>query len=250
MGPVKRPHPAVERPSSQGFATTRWSLVLLAGEGGAPARQALESLCRTYWYPLYAYLRRRGHSAEDGADLTQGFFARFLEKNYLQAVRPERGRFRSYLLAALKHFLENERKGREALKRGGGRPLLGLELAGAESRYRFEPSHDLTPERVFERRWALTLLDQVVGRLREEFARAGKPALFDRLKFSLTGEAAPMPYRDLAAQLALSEGALKVAIHRLRRRYRELLREEIGHTVADPAEIEDEIRHLFDAVAH
>jgi len=231
------------------FATTHWSLVLAAGETTAPAAQdALAELCGTYWYPLYAYVRRWGYSADDAQDLTQEFFARVLEKHYLRQADPARGRFRSFLLASLKHFLANERDRARAQKRGGGAAPLPFEFETAEGRYTREPPDDETPDRIFERRWALALLERVLGRLRDENYEAGKTVLFDRVRDLLTEGRAEVPYVEIAASLGMSEGALKVAVHRLRRRYGELLRETIGETVADPAEIDDEIRYLFTAL--
>jgi RNA polymerase sigma-70 factor (ECF subfamily) len=193
-------------------------------------------------------VRRRGHGADEAQDFTQAFFARLLEKNDLAAADPGRGRFRSFLLTSLKHFLANEWDRNRAQKRGGGRAVLSIDFGTAEERYRAEPAHDLTPEKIFERRWALVLLENVLARLHDESAHAGKADSFDRLKGFLTGEQSAVTYGQLAAELNLSEGALKVAIHRLRRRYRELLRAEIEETVADPDEIDQEIRDLFSAL--
>jgi RNA polymerase sigma factor (sigma-70 family) len=241
-----------QEPSSSGsrqFATTRWSLVLAAGQRSSPqSSAALATLCENYWYPLYAYVRRRGHEADEAQDFTQAYFARLLEKNDLAAADPGRGRFRSFLLASLKHFLANEWDRARAEKRGGGRSVLSIDFGTAEERYRAEPSHDLTPERIFERRWALVLLENVLARLHDESAQAGKADSFDRLKGFLTGEQSAVTYGQLAAELNMSEGALKVAVHRLRRRYRELLRAEIEETVADAEEIDQEIRDLFSAL--
>jgi RNA polymerase sigma-70 factor (ECF subfamily) len=224
-------------------------MVLAAGKGASPdADAALASLCQTYWYPLYAFVRRSGHQPADAQDLTQAFFARLLEKHYLRAADPERGRFRSFLLASVKHFLSKERDRAKAHKRGGGRKVLPLDFEAGESRYCLEPAHELTAEKIFERRWALTLLDQVFARLRDEFDQAGKRNEFDHLKVYLTGEAGAPTYREVAAELAMTEGAVKVAVHRLRRRYRELVREEIGHTVAGPDEVAEELRRLFAAL--
>ena len=243
---------AKDEPSSGGaggFATTRWSVVLAAGKGASPdADTALASLCQRYWYPLYAFVRRSGHQPADAQDLTQEFFARLLEKHYLRAADPERGRFRSFLLASCKHFLSKERDRAKAQKRGGGRKVLPLDFEAGERRYSLEPTHEATAEKVYERRWALTLLDQVFARLRNEFDRAGKRNEFDRLKVYLTGEAAALSYREAAAELGTTEGAVKVAVHRLRRRYRELVREEIGHTVAGPDDVAEELRRLFAAL--
>jgi RNA polymerase sigma-70 factor (ECF subfamily) len=231
------------------FATTHWSLVVAAGQGDSPeAKAALATLCEIYWYPLYAYVRRHGHGPDEAQDLTQEFFARLLEKDYLQDADRQRGKFRSFLLTAFKHFLSKERDRANALKRGGGRPTLSLDLQAGEQRYRREPADHVTPETIYERRWALTLLDQVIARLRQEFAAAGKGPFFERLKVFLTGEKGPEPYARLAADLDMTEGALKVAIHRMRRRYRELLHAEIGQTVDTPAEVEEELRHLFEAI--
>ena len=196
----------------------------------------------------YAFVRRQGHSADQAQDLTQEFFARLLEKHYLRAADPERGRFRSFLLASCKHFLSKERDRAKAQKRGGGRKVLPLDFEAGERRYSLEPTHEATAEKVYERRWALTLLDQVFARLRNEFDRAGKRNEFDRLKVYLTGEAAALSYREAAAELGTTEGAVKVAVHRLRRRYRELVREEIGHTVAGPDDVAEELRRLFAAL--
>jgi len=239
-----------QRSSAARFATTHWSIVRAAGQGASSeSRKALATLCRTYWYPLYAYLRRQGHGAEDAQDLTQSFFVGFLEKNYFQVVTPEKGKFRSYLLGALKHFVSNERDRARAVKRGGGRAVISLDFQTAESRYGFEPSHELTAEKTFERCWALTVLDQVLGRLQEEFTGADKEELFERLKVFLTAKKGAVSYKEVARELDMSEGAVKVAVHRLRRRYRKLLKEEIAQTVSDPEEAEDEIRYLLAAIS-
>jgi RNA polymerase sigma-70 factor (ECF subfamily) len=233
--------------SAARFASTRWSLVLAAGERASPdAHEALEVLCRTYWYPLYAFARRLGYSAADAQDLTQAFFTRLLEKDYLQEADRQRGKFRSFLLACFQHFVSKERQRARAQKRGGGRTALPLDFETAESRYNLEPSHDRTAERIYERRWALTLLDQALARLRQEFVDAGKDKVFAQLKGFLTGEA--VPYRQVGAELDMTEGAVKVAVHRLRRRFRELLLAEVGQTVARPDDVDDELRHLFTAV--
>ncbi|MEW6360435.1 MAG: sigma-70 family RNA polymerase sigma factor [Planctomycetota bacterium] len=231
------------------FATTRWSIVLAAGGESTPrAREALATLCQGYWFPLYAYVRRQGRNADEAQDLTQEFFARFLEKNYFRTLDPKKGKFRAYLLASMKHFLANEWDRVHAQKRGGGRAPIPLDFDAAEGRYALEPTHDLTAERIFERRWALTLLEQVLARLRQDFAEAGKEGLFNRLKEFLAADKKTIPYRQVAEELGMTEGAVKVAIHRLRKRYRERLRMEIAQTVADPSEIEDEIRFLFTAI--
>jgi RNA polymerase sigma-70 factor (ECF subfamily) len=242
--PLHRPGPAA-RP----FATTRWSLVAAAGQGQSPeAQQALASLCQIYWYPLYAYARRRLPSAHDAQDLTQSFFAELLEKGYLQAADPRRGKFRSFLLTAFKHFLSRQRERANAQKRGGGRLPLSLDFQAGERRYHLEPVDHATPETVYERRWALALLEQALARLRQETADAGKERLFESLKGALAGEGPHESYARIAEGLGLSEQAVKVAVHRLRRRYQELLRDEIAQTVASPEEIDDELRDLFAAV--
>jgi RNA polymerase sigma factor (sigma-70 family) len=226
------------------FATTRWSLVAAAKDPAA--RQALAELCGLYWYPVYAFVRRQGNSADDAGDLTQEFFARLIERAGIAAADPAKGRFRSYLLGACRHFLANERDRAATKKRGGDRIVESLNLTDAERRYAAEPADDHTPEQIFERRWALTLLDAVLTGLRAEYATAGQEMLFDRLKSSLTGDATP--YADLAAELGITEGAVKVAAHRLRRRYRDRLRAAIAETVASPDDVEEEIRDLFAAL--
>ena len=228
------------------FATTHWSLVLAArGRPSPDARAALADLCRVYWYPLYAFVRRSGHDATTAEDLTQEFFARLLEKGWLGQADRTKGRFRSFLLAACKHFLTNERDRARALKRGGGKPPLPIDFGGADERYAREPADELTPERLFERRWALALLDQVLVDLRAEYAAAGRGALFDRLKAHLGGAADSAPYESVAVELGMTAGAVKVAAHRLRQRYRDRLRDAIARTLNDPAAVDDEIRHLF-----
>lgn len=233
------------------FVETHWSLVLTAGRGGDSTRgaDALAALCQTYWYPLYAYVRRQGRAPHDAQDLTQEFFVRLLAKNWLADVNRERGRFRSFLLASLKHFLANEWDKSQALKRGGGHNFISLDAESAESRYALEPPDHLTADKLYDRRWALTLLDATLVRLRDEFACDGKARLFDELKFTLTGERGAAPYADIAAKLGTSEGAVKVAAHRLRQRYRELLRAEIAATVGTAAEVDEELRHLFAALS-
>jgi RNA polymerase sigma-70 factor (ECF subfamily) len=232
------------------FATTRWSLVLAAGAdvSSAGAHEALATLCETYWFPLYAFLRSRGYDAEHAQDLTQAFFARLLEKHSISQADPARGRFRSFLLASLKHFAANEHDRATAKKRGGATPILSLEVEGAEGRFQMEPPTDETPERVFDRRWALTLLDRVMSRLETEANHGGRPAQFESLKGYLTGEQPQLSHAATAARLGISEGAVKVAVHRLRRQFRDLVRDEIAQTVTSPEEIEDEIRHLWSAV--
>ena len=225
------------------FPTTRWTLVIAAADPERKdARSALVSLCEGYWYPLYAYIRRRGYPADQAQDLTQEFFIRLLEGRYLDRADPEKGRFRYFILTSLKFFVADEEDRQRAQKRGGG-AVVSLELSSGEDRYQREPAHDETPERIFERRWALSVLDRVVEKLRNEFVHHGRPEHFERLKVFLLGQA-DAPYAALAREMNTSEGALKVAIHRLRKRYRELLRQEIADTVADPAEVESELRFL------
>lgn len=233
-------------PRAGQFLTTHWSVVLAAADTSSPqAPQALATLCQAYWYPLYAFVRRQGHSPHDAQDLTQAFFARLLEKGYLKDVDRQRGRFRSFLLASLKHFLANQWDRARALKRGGGQQVISLDERDAESRYALEPKDEQSADRLYERRWALLLLERVLGRLKQEFVSAGKAGLFEALKGVLSAGSGALPYAEVAARLGTSEAAVKVAVHRLRRRYRELLRAEIAQTVASPAEVEDEIRYLF-----
>lgn len=225
-------------------------MVLAAGRGDSTrARAALEKLCLSYWYPLYAFVRRLGRTAHDAEDLVQSFFAVCLEKNYLGAAEQSKGRFRSFLLIALKHFLANEWERSRTLKRGGGHAHISLDGLAAEQRYALEPVDCSSADKLFERRWALTLLEQVVNRLRDEQAAGGKLEQFERLKECITSAGRGTPYAQLAGQLGTSEGAVKVAVHRLRQRYRELLEEEIAHTVASPEEIEEERRHLLAALS-
>lgn len=234
-------------PGPSQFPTTRWSLVVAAGDPRRQdARSALVSLCENYWYPLYAYVRRRGYPAERSQDLTQEFFVRVLEGRYLDRADPEKGRFRSFLLTSLKFFVADDEDRHRALKRGGG-AVLPFEFSSGEDRYQREPAHDETPERIFERRWALSVLDGVVDKLRDEFVQHGRPEHFERLKIFLLGHS-DAPYAVLAREMKISEGALKVAIHRLRKRYRELFRQEIADTVADPADVESELRYLAAAL--
>jgi RNA polymerase sigma factor (sigma-70 family) len=230
-------------PRGSRFPTTRWTLVLAAGDPQRKeARSALVFLCENYWYPLYAYLRRRGYPPDQAQDLTQEFFTRVLEGRYLDRADPEKGCFRAFLLTSLKFFVADEADRNRARKRGG-RALVPLELSSGEERYQREPAHDETPERIFERRWALAVLDRVLERLRKEFVQHGRAEHFERLKVFLLGQS-EAPYAALAREMNTSEGALKVAIHRLRKRYRELFRQEIADTVADRAEVESELRHL------
>ena len=236
--------------SPRTFATTHWSVVLSAGQGpSTESDAALERLCRTYWWPLYAFVRRRGHEPPDAQDLTQEFFARLLAKDFLRAVDRNKGKFRSFLLAALEHFLANEWRRARAQKRGGGGTIISLDDDSTENRYRQLQSSALPPERVFEQQWAMTLLDQAVSRLREEFVSAGKGALFSDIKNFLTGDKPAGGYAELAVKLQTSEAALKMAVSRMRQRYRELLREEIAMTVNGPEEVDEELRALFAALS-
>lgn len=228
------------------FATTQWNVVLAARDGtDSQARHALESLCDAYWYPLYGFIRRRGHSAEEARDLTQSFFADLLSRDFLAAIDRSKGRFRSFLLASLEHFLSHERDRQHALKKGGGVQPLSLDAAAAEDRYRREPLDDATPEVLFERRWGLTVMERAMDRLRAESIE--QPERFETLRGCLTGTE-PARYRDIAQALGMSETAVKASVHRLRQRYGRLLREEIANTVADPAEVDDEVRHLLAVV--
>ncbi|HEY3856717.1 MAG TPA: sigma-70 family RNA polymerase sigma factor [Verrucomicrobiae bacterium] len=232
------------------FVTTRWTVVVAAGHSSTPSADvALEELCGTYWFPLYAYVRRQGYSREDAEDLTQSFFARFLQKNYLEKLSAEHGRFRAFLIASLKHFLANEWDRSNRLKRGGGIANLSLDWQDADARYHIDPADDLSPDKIFDRAWAVTLLERVISRLRDENAVEGKVVAFDRLKPFLTVGKNEIPYAKAAVELCMTEGAIRVAVHRLRRRYRELLRDEIGQTLSDPAQVDEEIRTLFSAFA-
>ncbi len=233
-----------------GFAPTRWTVVLQAGQGdSAPARGALAQLCQSYWYPLYAFVRRKGYSPPDAEDLTQAFFAHLLEDRVIATADQEKGRFRSFLLTRLDHFLADEWDRVKAQKRGGGQQAIPLEGGEAETRYRIEPVDLRSPDKLFEYRWAMTLLERVFERLHQEYVGEGKAALFDELRGCLAQVRAAVPYAEVGARLGLSEGALRVAVHRLRRRYRTLLRVEIADTVSGPGEVEEELRHLFRVLA-
>jgi RNA polymerase sigma-70 factor (ECF subfamily) len=223
--------------------------VVAAGDPDAPgAREALADLCGAYWYPLYAYVRRRGHAPEQAQDLTQDFFAYVLERDLLAKADPDRGRFRSFLRAVCTHYLADQRDRQNARKRGGGRPVLPIDTLDAEGRYAREPAHDLTAERIFDRTWALTLLGRVFDQLRREYDDAGRAATFEELRAVLTRGPESVPYATIAGRLGMNEGAVRVAVHRLRRRYGMLLRQEIAATVDDPADVDDEIRALFAAL--
>ena len=232
------------------FTTTHWSVVLLAGQGSSPpAAAALEKLCRVYWYPLYVFVRRKGYPPHEAQDLTQSFFARLLDKNYLSAVDPSKGKFRSFLLAAVEHFLANEWRRGQAQKRGGKLTFLSFDEISAEKQYLDAQAPSLSPEQLFDKQWATTLLEQVLSRLRDEFISAGKVTLFDNLKIFLTGETQIASYAELAARLGTTEAALKMAVSRIRHKYGELLRAEIASTVSKPEEVEEELRALFSALS-
>ena len=239
----------MEPSGNAAFTTTHWSVVLSAADtSAAGAQEALEKLCHTYWYPLYAYVRRCGHGPDEAQDLTQAFFVRFLEKNFLAQVNREKGRFRSFLLAALRHFLSDERDRARARKRGGGQTLLSLDAQNAEDRYQKEPADELTPEKLYERRWALTTLDRAQASLRAEFANDGKSDLYEALKVFLSGEKSELTHAQVAARLGKSTDAIRCAVQRLRQRYGELIRAEVAHTVASPGQIDEEIRHLLKVI--
>jgi RNA polymerase sigma factor (sigma-70 family) len=236
--------PSVDR--SPLFATTRWSIVVSAGnKSSLNSRRALEALCETYWHPLYAYVRRRVTDVHEARDLTQAFFAELLEKNHVGAATPERGRFRAFLLTAFKHFLSREWEKARARKRGGGRAPISLDFDSADAGFRIEPAAGMTAEQCYEQQWAIALLGQIMERLESEFAQAGKARHFDELKGFIIGDHAGSSYAQAAARLRLTEAAARQAATRMRRRYRELLREEIAHTVSGPDEVDDEIRNLF-----
>jgi RNA polymerase sigma-70 factor (ECF subfamily) len=238
-----------ENPAASDFPTTHWSRVLAAGDPGGPsAREALAELCQSYWFPLYAYIRRRGHDPDRAQELTQDLFVRLLEKEVLAAADPARGRFRAFLRAVCADFLANRRDWEGARKRGGDKVFIPIDVTEAEGRYTAEPAHEWTAERVFDRSWALTLLGRVLDLLRREYEQTGHVAAFAALSPVLTEGAAAVPYATLAARLGTTEGTVRVAVHRLRRRYGALLRTEIAATVDDPAEVDDEIRDLFSAL--
>ena len=228
------------------FDTTHWSLVLAAGQRGtAESAAALERLCQTYWLPLYAYVRRRVSDVHDAQDLTQAFFERLLDKNYLADADPQRGRFRAFLLTAFKHFLSNEWEKAKAQKRGGGRSPISLDFSTGDSQITFQPAGGLTAEQMYERQWAITLLSCVMQRLERELEKVGKRSQFERLKDFIVSTKEDPTYADAASELGMTESAARMATSRLRRRYRQLLREEIAQTVSSPEDVDDEIRHLF-----
>jgi len=233
------------------FATTHWSVVLQAGQPGAPGyQQALETLCRGYWFPLYAYLRRHGYDSHQAEDYTQAFFCKVLEKQVLRLADSKRGRFRSFLLATLKNFLADERDRARAQKRGGGRKLLSIDFNEAENQYALEPADRLSPEKLFDKSWALTVLERTMACLKAELAGKNKKELFDHLKIYLTAEKGSIPYRDTAAELNMTEAAVRTAVHRLRRHYRKSLRDEIAQTVTTEDQIDEEIDDLFAALTY
>jgi RNA polymerase sigma factor (sigma-70 family) len=242
---------AFDPPEKPGvFVTTHWSVVVQArGADTTQAGKALEQLCRVYWYPLYVYVRRRGKSPHDAQDLTQEFFARLLQGKWVARADPNRGRFRTFLLTAMERFLANEWDKDHALKRGGGSTTLPLEWETAETRFVAEPAGGQTPQEAFERRWALTLLEQVLRRLEAEQADEGQAQQFAALSQCLVGDRESLPYGEIARRMTLSEGAVKVAVHRLRQRYRELLRAEVANTLASEEEVDAEMRHLFNVLA-
>ncbi len=244
--------PSINSPSPGAgrFATTHWSVVLAAGQPeSTDYQQALETLCRTYWFPLYAYLRRHGNDAHQAEDYTQAFLAFLLDKHGLRLADPKRGRFRSFLLTSLKNFLSNERARAGAQKRGGGRKILSLDIENAERLYALKPREELSPDKLFARSWALTVLDRTMDRLGAEATRTKKSELFEKLRICLTADKSSVPYGKMAVELNMSEGAVRVAAHRLRRRYRELLRDEIAQTVTSEDQIDEELRDLFAALA-
>jgi RNA polymerase sigma factor (sigma-70 family) len=232
------------------FRTTQWSIVIhAASDNSALAAAALEGLCQHYWYPIYACVRRSGYSHPDAADLTQAFFARVVEKRCLTGLVPGEARFRSFLLTALKHFLINEWQSAHRLKRGGGRQIISLD-ENADEVYRAEPADHASPDKLFEKRWAISVVERVLARLRSEFVASEQPALFDALKPALIGDKLEMPYAEVGALFGLSEGAIKVAVHRMRKRFRDLLREEVSETLQDSRQAEDEVRYLILALSY
>jgi DNA-directed RNA polymerase specialized sigma24 family protein len=232
------------------FLTTHWSVVLAAKDKASPScSQALETLCRTYWYPLYAFVRSSGYSPHDAQDLTQGFFARLLAKDYLRVVAPEKGRFRTFLKMALKRFLSHEWERNRAQKRGAGQSPLCFDTTMAEHRFQAQSTNTLTPDLIYDRDWAFTLLAQVTARLESEYTQSGKRTGFQTLRAHLTTERGAIPYAEIASDLDSTEGAARVAVHRLRKRFRELFREVIAETVSDGQEVEEELRHLINVLS-
>jgi RNA polymerase sigma-70 factor (ECF subfamily) len=243
------PHSRETGEFSAAFTTTQWSEVLEAQQiDPERARAALENLCGRYWYPLYAFVRRRGHSPHEAEDLTQSFFAHLLAREGLNTVDRNKGLFRTFLLSSLAYFLNDQRDRQQAVKRGGGRQIVSWDALTAEELYQHEPAEGLTPEKLFERRWALTLIEQALNRLRLEYQAGGKKELFLQLECCLTGGVSAGFYEETAKRLGMNEGAVRVALHRLRRRLGELLRSEIAHTVTSPEQVDEEIRYLFTAI--
>jgi RNA polymerase sigma factor (sigma-70 family) len=226
-------------------------MVLAASEADSSrSHQALAALCEAYWFPIYAFIRRQGYAAEEAQDLAQGYFLKLLDRGYLKDVRREAGRFRSFLLVSVKHFLSNERDRERALKRGGGQLSISLDFDAAEGRYTIDPADEaLTPDKLFERRWAMSVLESAMAKLCDEFARSGETRRFERLRLYLVGEEPAVPYREVAGELGLSESAVKVAVHRMRLRFGQVLREVVAQTVANPLEIDEEIRYMLSALA-
>jgi RNA polymerase sigma-70 factor (ECF subfamily) len=248
--PHSDPDYRVQASPAATFVTTHWSVVLSASHSDSPkAGEALEKLCATYWYPLYAHVRRRGHDAEAARDLTQGFFAQTLSKGSIKSAEPGRGRFRTFLLTALDNYLHHQHRDSHTLKRGGGTELVSWDVQYAERRFSLEPAEDSSPDREFDRRWALSILERVRTRLRNELSLASKAELFDLLRPYLLGDEDAVPYADIAAQLKMTVVAVKVTVHRLRKHYGELLRQEVSQTLADPADADQEIRHLIAALS-
>ena len=239
---------ATERHSGAAFTTTHWSVVLTAQGESPDAQEALEKLCRMYWRPIYSFVRRQGLAQAEAEDITQGFFAQLLERRSFDAVRKEKGRLRSFLLASLKYFLADEQRRAMAIKRGKGQRLIPLEELRADERTEMEPADPVTAEMIYERRWALTVLERVINRLKDEYRAAGNAVLFDSLKQLLPDEPGAPSQGEIAARLGMTENAIRQAFYRFRRRYQSLLREEIAHTVASPGDIEDELRHLISVV--
>ncbi len=244
---MRAPDPG--RPSAAGFPTTHWSRVLAASGADPGSREALAALCRDYWYPLYGFVRLKGHSPEDAQDLVQGLFAELIGRRALRGLDPARGRFRSFLMACCSRSIAKHHARERALKRGGGLAPIAIDWAQGESRLTAEPAHDETPERLFERRWAATLLERVLQRVDAEMARSDRKALYERLRPGLLGQEDAPPYRQVAEELGLTEGAVKAAAHRLRAVYRRRVREEVARTVADPAEVDAECEALLGILA-
>jgi RNA polymerase sigma factor (sigma-70 family) len=248
--PTRDSHSEISPRKAEVFNTTHWSVVLSAtSDSSESSRNALEKLCQTYWYPLYAYVRRQGRNSHDAQDLTQAFFARFLEKNQVQRADRDRGRFRTFLLTSLKNFLIKEWEKQRSWKRGGRVAFVSWDEETAERRFAEEPADNSTPEVLFEKRWAATLLENVLVELRREFKAAGKERLFEALKVGIWGEKNNASHAEIAEDLGMTEGAVKMTVHRLRQRYRDQLRQEIAHTVSSPEEVDEELRHLMDVVA-